>query len=89
VDITDVKAMEGGTIGSWSGTAFGRTSSAVFLSLGKLGDDRNTLEFLAGQLEGLRNGIFVLELNIANAGMSVSISGTSRKCVVLTPWSGQ
>jgi hypothetical protein len=64
--------MEGGTVGSRSSTALRRASSAVLLRLGKLGNDRNTLEFLASQLEGLRNGIFVLELNISNAAMSIS-----------------
>jgi hypothetical protein len=89
VNVTDIEAMEGGTVGSRSGAAFRRTSSAVLLSLGKLGNDRHTLEFLASQLEGLGNGSFVLELNISNTAMSVNPLGTSRGSAVLTPWSGQ
>jgi hypothetical protein len=72
VDVADIEAMEGGSIGSRSGAAFRRTSSAVLLSLGKLRNNGNAFQFLASQFESLWNGIFVLELNVTNAGILVS-----------------
>jgi hypothetical protein len=66
VDVADVEAVERRTIGTRSSTAFGGASSAVLLSFGELRDDRDTFKFLTSQFERLGDGLFILELNIAD-----------------------
>lgn len=67
VDVSDIKAMEGSTIGTSCGTALTSCAgSAILLCLGKLGDDRDSFEFLASQLQSLGNGFFFLELNVTD-----------------------
>jgi hypothetical protein len=70
--VPDVEAVERGATGTGSSTTLGGASSTVLLCLCKLGDDGNTLQLLARQLQCLGDRLFVLELDIADAGGSVS-----------------
>ena len=68
VDVADVETVERSTISSASSTTFSGSSTrgAVFLCFGKLRNDRNALELLSCQLQGLRDRGLVAELDIAN-----------------------
>jgi hypothetical protein len=73
VDVADVETVEGSAIGTRGSTALGGTSSTVLLSFSQLGNDGDALEFLASQLQCLRNRLFSFELNVADARGYVSM----------------
>lgn len=66
VNVADVEAMEGSAVGTRSGAAFGGARSTVLLGFGERHDNRNALQFLASQLDSLRNRVFLLKLNVAD-----------------------
>ena len=61
----------------------------IFVYFSKLGNDGNTLQFLASQLQCLGNRRFILELNVADARRAVSMLVWVVVKQVLTPWTGQ
>jgi len=70
VYVSNIQAMEGGTVGAGNdaAAALGGPGSTVLLGLGQLGDDGHALQLLAGEIQCLGNRLLVLELDVANTG---------------------
>jgi hypothetical protein len=73
VDVADIEAVEGRAIGTRSSTTLGGPGSTILLGFSELRNDGDTFELLAGQLKSLGNRLFVLELDVTNAGVNVSM----------------
>jgi hypothetical protein len=73
VDVANVETVEGGAVSARSSTALRGTSSTVLLGFSKLGNDGDTLQFLASQLQCLRYRLLIFELNVADARREVSM----------------
>ena len=89
VYVANVETVERGAVGTGGSTTLRGTSSTVLLCFSKLGNDGNTLQFLASQLQCLGNRRFILELNVADARRTVSMLVWVVVKQVLTPWTGQ
>jgi hypothetical protein len=75
MNVADIEPVEWRSVGTWSSAALRGPSGTVLLGFGKLRNDGDTFELLAGQLKSLGNRLFVLELNVTNAGIYVSTRG--------------
>lgn len=72
MDVAYVETVEGSAVGAGSCASLRWAGSTVLFSFSKLRNDGDTFQLLSSQLQSLGNGLFVLELNVANAGMTVS-----------------
>ena len=82
MDVANIEAVEGGTVGTRRGAALGGSSSTVLLSLCELRNDGDALQFLASQLQRFGNRLFVLELNVANAaGRLAHVQEVESRCL--------
>lgn len=59
--------MEWSAVGTRRGTTLRGAGSTIFLGFSKLGDNGDTFQFLASQLQCLGDGFLILKLNIADA----------------------
>lgn len=50
VDVANIETVKGRAVGTRSSAALGWSRGTILLCFCELGDDRNTLQFLAGQL---------------------------------------
>ena len=65
MDVTNVESVERNTVGVAAGSLW-VPGLSILLCFGKLGDDRDTKQFLSSELDCERDGLFLSELDVAD-----------------------